>query len=102
MIGSWIEENEIAKEVIKREIEEEINLKNDEENILIEDLTLITQKKRKKGWTEYIFLGKIWSDIYNLSLKEGQKLSAFSYKELQILKIAHHHKEYINEILQIK
>lgn len=102
LIGGWIEENETPEEAIKRELEEELYLTDKKENLRIGGLRLVDQRKREKGWTEFIFLGNIKNDIFNLRLKEGQKISSFNFQELQILKLANHHKEYINRYLKIK
>lgn len=101
LIGGWIEKNETPKEAIQRELEEELYFPHHNEKLRIDGLKLIDQRKREKGWVEFIFFGNIKNDIYNIRLKEGQKISSFDFQELQILKIANHHKEYINSYLKI-
>lgn len=98
LIGGWIETNESPLDAIKREVFEELYAL-DKGIIKVKDLKLLISEFRDdKGWTEYVFVGKLHNQIECLRIKEGQSIAEFTLdNSIFLFKIAPHHKSYIKK-----
>jgi len=103
LFGGWIECGESPEEALSREIKEEIHCSKSD-NLGLSNVRMLFQEERAdKGWMEFVFYGEVTSDTNQIILKEGQAIAEFSILEiLSILKLAPHHKNYLEKYFLIE
>jgi 8-oxo-dGTP diphosphatase len=96
LFGGRIEEGEIPKAALKRELLEEINS-------VASNIKFICKRVRMEGHNsveDYIYSGKIPSNILTGRLTEGQQMKFFSISELKNINLAPTYKEIIYKFLE--
>ncbi len=103
LLGGLLDEEETPEQGIKREIKEELGLRNGAVCELQDCEFLFTSPRKDIDRTEYVFRAPLIERVENLVLHEGQRLELFSQSSAKNTNnIVPHHKEILLRYFELK
>jgi 8-oxo-dGTP diphosphatase len=103
LLGGLLREGEPLEDGIRREVKEELWVRDGAVYELCECEFLFTYPRKDITRTEYVFTAPLTESVENLTLQEGQRLELFSQSKIESSdNIMPHHKEILLHYFELK